>query len=124
MNRIIITLASIFAVLLATLNFGLKADLIPVTVVMGGEYTLQPGQTIHGDLAAVFARVTIPDGATINGSVFSLSSDVDIYGVVTNSVRAVESAVQVRDTGHVNGQVNDKGLLHWVVLLPNITHLP
>ena len=58
--------------------------------IIGGEYVIPKGETLNGNMYALFSDVTLEEGAHINGSVFSLGSDMDVKGVVEGNTLSFE----------------------------------
>lgn len=98
----LIAIVSLFALTLASLLAPLAA-IHPGTVVIGGEYTVQPGEVRHGDMIVLFARVKIANGAEITGQIRTFSSQVTI-----------DSAAKV------NGKIQSMEPLPGGILLPSI----
>ncbi len=46
--------------------------------VIGGEYNLESGQNLNGDLYALFADVKVAAGAQVDGRIYSLCSDLNL----------------------------------------------
>lgn len=122
MTRFIVFLTGFLVIIIATLGLGMQTDILPGTLIIGGEYSLPSGQN-PGTLTALFARVTVPDDAIVNGRIFSFSSDISVRGTVTNGIRALESDIILRETGQVTGDVSQKDILHWILLLPSLVQI-
>ena len=54
--------------------------------VIGGEYVIPKGETLNGDVYALFADVTLEEGSRVGGSVYSLGSDVDVKGMISGDI--------------------------------------
>ncbi len=93
------------------------------TYVIGGEYTVQAGQPIRGDLRAIFAQVSVPEGAHVDGRIFALSSALDLAGAVTGDVLAVASDVAVRPTAQLAFAPRQRGSVSYVILLPEMARI-
>lgn len=72
--------------------------------VIGGEYVLQEGETVNGDLYVVFADVTVQEGAYIHGDIFSLCSDVHTQGTI-------------------EGRSSSLKFFNYTILIPTLTRL-
>jgi len=123
MNRTPVTLAAFLVLVIAITSIGLMTDLIPGGLIIGGEYNLPPGES-SGNLTALFARIAVPDDAIINGCILSFSSDINVGGTITDGIRALESEVKLLESSHVNGQVHQKDIVHWILLLPVVVQIP
>ncbi len=95
----------------------------PAVAVIGGEYTLRAGETVHGNLLAVFAQVTIEAGARVDGDVIAHSSLVDLGGQVGRGINALESDVRLRDTAAVQGATRQTDIFGWPIVLPRIARI-
>ena len=93
--------------------------------IAGGEYVIHAGETVEKDLVISFAQVTVEPGASVNGDIYAISSDLKVYGGVTGNIRSLESNVSLgAQSARIDGRVSRWNLLHWVVLLPGMTRLP
>ncbi len=95
----------------------------PDTYVIGGEYTVEPEQPIRGDLRAIFAQVTVSEGAHVDGRIFALSSALDLAGAVTGEVLTVASDVAVRPTAQLASAPRQQGSVSYVILLPQMARI-
>jgi hypothetical protein len=114
---------SFAAILLALVSVPLMV-LQPGSLVLGGHYSIGPGEVLKDDISFYFAQVTIDEGAEVEGHVFLYSSVLDLRGVVTEDVHAFESGLTLREGARVNGKIDEKDLLHWTVLLPAVFQVP
>ncbi len=92
-------------------------------LVIGGSCLIQRGETVHGNLYALFAQVTLEDGARLDGKIRSLSSALDLGGTATGDVLAVGSDIRVRDTAHLLETPREVGRVPYVVLLPAMARM-
>jgi hypothetical protein len=93
-------------------------------LVVGGHYTVGPGETLKEDVSFYFAQVTIEDGASVDGHVFLYSSTLDLGGSVTEDIHAFESDLTLRESARVNGEIDERDFIHWTLLLPAAAKLP
>jgi hypothetical protein len=107
----ILTLISLFAPLVATL---------PGTVLIGGEYTVQPGEIRRGDLLALFAQVKIAEGGEVDGQVRVYGGELVVAGNVAKNVQSFGSKLTVNPTAQITGKVNSIDYLRGWFLLPSI----
>jgi hypothetical protein len=91
--------------------------------VIGGEYTLRPGAVVEGNLTAFFARVTVEQGAHINGKLTSISSELDLRGSVGGEVASIESDVTLGQTCETGGGRSTFDVFDFVILFPEIMRL-
>jgi len=75
---------SFFAVISLITSFLFSAFLIHhnALYIIGGEYVIPKGETLNGDVYALFADVTLEEGSRIKGSFVSLGCDMDVKGVI------------------------------------------
>ena len=107
----ILTLVNLFAPLAATL---------PNTVLIGGEYTIQPGEIRHGDLLALFAQVKIAEGGEVTGQVRVYGGELVVAGSVAADVQSFGSKLTINPTAQIAGKVNSIDCLRGWFLLPSI----
>ena len=48
--------------------------------LIGGEYSIPSGQSMEGNIYALFADLRVEPGAQVQGRIFSLCSDLDLAG--------------------------------------------
>lgn len=103
---------------------------VPVSVlhsgetVLGGQYRVGRGENLDRDTSFYFAQVTIEEGASVEGHLFLYSSTLDLAGQVTEDIHAFESDLTLRESAHVEGEVDEKDFIHWTFLLPAMAHIP
>jgi hypothetical protein len=114
---------SLAAALLSTLSAPLMA-LQFGEVVVGGHYSIGPGETLNEDVSFYFAQVTIDEGASIDGRVFLFSSTLDLHGNATEDIHAFESDITLHETAQVDGEIDGTDFIHWTLLLPAIAQVP
>ena len=91
--------------------------------VVGGEYVVHTGEVVSGNLQALFAQVTLEEGARIEGRILSVSSALDLAGAVSGEIVAFGSDVQVRDTASLRLSPREMDAIPYVVLLPQMARL-
>jgi len=116
----IFSLATIFLTILSLPILILQ----PGAFVLGGQYHIGPGEILEEDVSFYFAQVTIDEGAEVDGRVFLYSSTLDLYGDVTEDIHAFESDLSLRESAHVDGEIDQNDFVHWTLLLPSIVWLP
>lgn len=116
-------LLSIAAGLLARLVSPLSMAQLGMFVV-GGSHHIHAGESLKEDVRFYFAQVTVDKGASIDGKVFLFSSTLDLGGHVSKDIRALESDLTLRQSAEVDGEIGEKDLIHWTVLLPTVAQLP
>jgi hypothetical protein len=90
------------------------------TYIIGGEYVFREGEIINGNLAVLFAQVTLEKNTHVQGSIQSLSSTVDVRGTVTGNISSLESEIKVRNSAQIKVTPSDTGVFPFVILLPEM----
>ncbi len=119
----LVTLPVIAILAIAALIAGWRLWQAPDTYVIGGAYTVVPGQPIRGDLRAIFAQVSVAEGAHVDGRIFALSSALDLAGAVSGEVLAVASDVAIRSTAQLASAPRQQGSVSYVILLPQMARI-
>ena len=109
--------------ILSILAFGLLLAANQAVYVIGGEYTVPSGMVVQGDLITIFARVTLEEGAQVNGHIQTFSSDLIVDGTVSRGIFSLASQVIQSRTTKILENVREIRLLPCVVLLPQIARL-
>ncbi len=106
--------------LFASASFtGWRLSRQPGSWVVGGEYVVHSGELVSGNVQALFAQVTLEEGARIDGRILSVSSALDLAGTVSGEIVAFGSDVQVRDTASLRLSPRELHAIPYVVLLPS-----
>ena len=113
-----------FAALLIVAMFIPLTVMHPGGLILGGHYTLGPGESLQEDMSFYFAQVTIAEGAEVDGHLFLYSSLLDLRGNVTEDIHAFESNLTLREGARVGGEIDEKDFIHWTVLLPAAFRVP
>jgi hypothetical protein len=95
----------------------------PGNWVVGGEYVVHSGEVVSGNLQALFAQVTLKDGARVEGKILSVSSALDLAGTVSGEIVAFGSDVHVRDTASLSISPREMDAIPYVVLLPQMARV-
>jgi len=103
----------IYATILAVLILGL----LPVTVyassssdtVLGNNYTLNSGETLHDDLFIAGGNVTLMSESTVNGNVVLLGGNLRAAGTVNGDVLVLGGSVALESTFILNGNLSTAG---------------
>lgn len=69
------------------------------------DVSLEPGETVNGDLGVFDGDLTVPQGSTINGDVFVTNGNADIAGQVHGDVGVINGDLTLSQTGQVQGEV-------------------
>lgn len=57
--------------------------------IIGGEYVIPKGETLNGDMYALFANITLEEGARIKGNILSFGCETDVKGVIEGDTLTV-----------------------------------
>lgn len=74
-------------------------------VVFGGQFTLEDGEIINGNLAVFGGSALLEEGSRVNGSVAVMGGSVDIHGEVNGSINVIGGSVYLSETAHVRGDI-------------------
>jgi uncharacterized membrane protein len=85
------------------------ADDDPGHIVFGGEYTLESGETLEGDLVIFGGQVDLEEGSLVNGNIVLTGGTLDIHGEVNGDVTAVGGVITLHSTSIVNGNLDTVG---------------
>jgi cytoskeletal protein CcmA (bactofilin family) len=69
------------------------------------DVSLQPGETVNGDLAVFRGDLDLPEGSAVNGDVFVTGGHATIAGRVNGNVAVVGGALDLAESGSVRGEV-------------------
>lgn len=104
--------------------FGLflpKTPIHPATILVGGEYTVQAGETRSGDMLVLFARVNVVEGGQVIGNIQALGSALEVAGRVSGDINAYGSEVRVdTPSAQVDGAINTVYSMGGLLLIPSI----
>ena len=89
-------------------------------VVIGGEYTVQPGELRQGDVYVLFAQVNIEAGGQASGDIHALASDLKVNGVVSGNIDSWFSDINIGKLANIAGQINSTGFHLEQMLVPSI----
>lgn len=106
MKRIV--LFAFLAVLLFTLGTPLGAlagGLRESKVVFGGEFTLEEGETLEGDLVVFGGVAELKQGASIKGNIAFFGGNLTCYGEVAGDIVGFGGEITLQPTAQVLGDV-------------------
>lgn len=78
-------------------------------VVVGGNYTLESGETLDGNLFVIGGNATIEDGATLNGEIVVGGGNLSISGLVNGNIFATGGSVSLEETANIQGNIATLG---------------
>lgn len=101
--------------------FTFNASFEPRTILVGGEYTVQAGETRAGDMLILFARVQIAEGGQVAGKIRVIGGELDVAGQVSGDIRAYGGDVKVRTpSAQIFGTINTIYSLRGLPSFPSI----
>ena len=93
------------------------------TYVIGGEYVINNGDIVKGDLNLIFAQVEMENGGRVDGRILSFSSALDLNGVVSGDILAIGSDIQVEKAAQLREAPREVDAFPYVVLLPRMARI-
>ncbi len=117
--RAAILVSVIFLALLGL--FTPQISIHPAAILVGGEYTVQAGETRQGDMLILFARVKVAENGQVAGDIQVVGGVLEIAGQVNGDVHAYGSDVRLdTPSARVDGAVNTIYSLRGLPLVPSI----
>jgi hypothetical protein len=105
----LIFLLGSLALPLALVRPAYAADCNEAETVFGGDYTLEGGETLEGNLVVMGGSVIIEEEATVECAVVVVGGSVDIAGHVGEDVAIIGGSVDLRSTAVVDGELTILG---------------
>ncbi len=118
MLRISFAITSI--ILILTCIFSPLMKINPGLILIGGEYTVQAGETRQGDVYLLFARINVAEGGKVSGTIQSIGSDLEVDGLVTGEIFSYGGEVKMNPSARIEGSINTTASLHGLPQLPSI----
>jgi hypothetical protein len=72
-------------------------------LVLSNDYTLPSGQTVDGDLWALYGNVRIQPGSRVTGSVYQICCNLDVNGRVNSNVFLLVGNLRLGSASMVRG---------------------
>jgi hypothetical protein len=116
----VILLSLVLLISLLVLVTGGLAAINHNTFIVGGEYVVHEDEIVRGNLDLLFAQVTLEKDARVEGAIVSVSSVVDVRGMVTGNISSLESDVNLGQSAQVKAIPSDTGVFPLVILLPEM----
>lgn len=93
----------------------------PAMILVGGEYTVQAGETRSGDMLLLFARVNVAEGGQVVGNIQVFGSALEVAGRVSGDINVYGGKVSVdAPSAQVDGAINTAYSLNGLLLIPSI----
>lgn len=77
----------------------------PGKVVLGGQFTLETGRRIDGDLAVIGGQAVIEEGAIVDGDAVVMGGMLEVSGKIDGDIAIFGGQVDLRNTAVVAGDV-------------------
>ena len=107
---LIILLLFVFALPLVSAKAGTVQEVIPGgKLVLGGNFTLEPGQTLAGDMLVAGGNVLLQPDSTVTGNILMLGGNLQALGTIGGSIISLGGSVQLSSTTVVSGDVASLG---------------
>jgi len=74
-------------------------------VIFGGDFTLESGKEVDGDLVVVGGNVVLEEDSTVEGTVFIIGGRATVAGAVDNELVVFGGDVELKSTAVVEGDV-------------------
>ncbi|TFH35812.1 MAG: hypothetical protein E4G99_06445 [Anaerolineales bacterium] len=74
-------------------------------VVLGGNFVLESGEVLDGDLAIIGGQATLEEGSEVRGSVFLVGGNLVAYGAITRDVVVMGGNVNLGPSVVVGGDL-------------------
>ncbi len=81
----------------------------PSRLIVGGNYTLEDGDSLNEDLLILGGHAVLEDGSTLNGDILMLGGSLDAAGKVNGDINVAGGMLDIQATAIINGDVNTAG---------------
>lgn len=78
-------------------------------VVFGGNYTLEEGETLNGELVVFGGNATLERETTVNGDVVVFGGSANVDGTINGDLVAMGGYLEIEDHAQINGQLTAFG---------------
>jgi hypothetical protein len=78
-------------------------------VILGGTYTLDRGETLHGDLAIVGGSAFLESGSTVQGNVILVGGNLEARGEITGNLYVLGGSGDLGPDAVIGGNVGNLG---------------
>ncbi len=82
---------------------------IPDRMIVGGNYTLEDGETLNEDLLIIGGLVTLENGSTLNGNILMVGGSLEAGGKINGDISVAGGRLDISATAVINGDVNSAG---------------
>ncbi|MCJ7623046.1 MAG: polymer-forming cytoskeletal protein [Anaerolineaceae bacterium] len=105
MKKFLLSVGLLFALLVATNTPVLAQSEGDDQIVFGGEYTLNSGDTLDGNLVILGGNATIEEDARVKGNIVITGGELYVSGTVDDGIIAIGGAVFLEDGALVKGDI-------------------
>ncbi len=105
-----IIICIMLAVLAAAWLPGSAKAAMPGRLVVGGNFTLEDGETLTEDLMIVGGLVRLEDGSRLNGDILMVGGSLEVAGEINGDVTVAGGSLDIRGTAVIDGDVNAAGV--------------
>jgi hypothetical protein len=81
----------------------------PDRLIIGGNFTLEDGETLNEDLLVVGGLVTLENGSTLNGDILMVGGSLEAAGEINGDISVAGGLLEIGETAVINGDVNSAG---------------
>jgi len=81
----------------------------PNRLIVGGNYTLDDGDSLNEDLLIIGGHVVLEDGSTLNGDILMVGGSLDAAGKVNGDINVAGGLLEIQATAIINGDINAAG---------------
>ena len=109
MKRILIVPMLVLVILMAFPVTAFAGGMLDGRVIVGGDFTLQSGETLDGDLLVLGGSATLEEESRVRGDVIVLGGNVIADGIIEGDVAVVGGNFSLRSNAVVQGDVQSIG---------------
>ena len=86
-----------------------ESEFSRIQLVLKGKHTLNPPQSIPGELILLDGIVTINEGARIEGDAYMLGGSLELLGEIQGDIILLNGVLELQDTALVGGEIRLAG---------------
>jgi hypothetical protein len=109
MKRLFLVASVLVIAVMAFPTTAMAGGMLDGRVVLGGDFTLETGETLDGDLLVLGGNVTLEVDSRVTGDVNVLGGNVNSNGTVDGDVNIVGGNVRLQSNAVVRGDVRTIG---------------
>jgi hypothetical protein len=81
----------------------------PDRLIVGGNYTLEDGETLNEDLLVIGGRVILEDGSELNGDILMVGGSLEIAGEINGDIVVAGGLLDITETAVIAGDITSAG---------------